>query len=397
MPRLEAKSLFGDKLQDEIVACSHQSRILRGLVMNERNDEAWFDHCYICAKDDGHLVCCQTCSTVVHQNCYCFMNKTDATNFSELMSNDDDWRCITCKFQAPEIHLKHWYNAKDIEEDHRLQGMDVLTNTIERIDELSFAMQKCNGIEATIEFLINWASGRHLLEEEVTVLDSVYESLRNKPNSRSQSYVDGKIVLHCGAKLVIQGSSVFTFARTMGLSEAMKESFQSRCPYKKVGRKLQNNEFRLHIEKGYGITMPKRENTPNQLNYKVPDLRMNFEVDLYVMEMYLLFSNNADKLKPNSKEMLWLAEVNNGQQPTDVIMHRSHDRKDCNPYNLFFGRSSFNSRTKHSHFACKCTSKCEYSCLVSCGCRTCEKEQPTPFDYLDFRHNENDIHQFIVN
>jgi hypothetical protein len=106
------------------------------------------------------------------------------------------------------------------------------------------------------------------------------------------------------------------------------------------------------------------------------------------------------KLRAVSEEKRYYSAIVEGNDSGLALLHRTHDRGDINPYNMFAGRYKENSTTGKGHTTCKCNYKgCTWKCLVRCGsknCKSCNKKRESQLGYLYDENDEKGVHKSII-
>lgn len=141
--------------------------------------------------------------------------------------------------------------------------------------------------------------------------------------------------------------------------------------------------------------MEERRNRP----YTIPNAGIRLKISIYWLELELLISRNLQAVVERAKvedngELGWYKAIVEGKDTKKTIMHRTHDKSDCNVFNYKIADSNTgNAMQRDGHYTHECTRfvcGTKFKCLWSCGkesCAKCNKTQISQLGYLEGDYN----------
>jgi hypothetical protein len=103
---------------------------------------------------------------------------------------------------------------------------------------------------------------------------------------------------------------------------------------------------------------------------------LNFQCDIYFMEMIFFLRDNIGTLNRKSYEWILIDSIMKGLPGAGLFVShldelRNHKTlpKDVNPFNMYVEPKTNNENRKTCGYLCKC--RCRPKCLGRCGCNSC--------------------------
>eukprot|EP00956_Cyclotella_meneghiniana_P007634 scaffold10249_cov59-Cyclotella_meneghiniana.AAC.3 len=226
---------------------------------------------------------------------------------------------------------------------------DSTQGDIKRIDDLA-NMWGHRGWDNLESFTKNFLKTRAkmLTSDQLSIVIHVLQSKTNPDVIKSKRYI------------IVSNGTALKFAYVVGLLEDYISRYLQSRELSEVGDELANHEKVMTI------------------NMKADGIMMSTSG----------YPENVKAVKERGgNEYAWYKTCIDCTGSEWVILHRTHEKLDCNVFNYVIGLGQNNSLQKDGHPTCKCIrSICgKYKCLKRCkksNCTKCRKEQESQLGYL---------------